>query len=101
MEKSNSVVVPSMYVGPILSPPNDQDLVLKIKDKLLRYELPVSCSQKAKLIKPETCLAILGELGLSQSQYQQFIKQKFLKLSSNQLDLSGIVSWLYLHSSSP
>jgi hypothetical protein len=86
--------LPSNYIGPILNPPNDRDLAMRIKKKLLRYELPTSNSQKAKLIQTDVCLAILGEFGVGQSQYQEFVRQKFQKVSNGQIDLSGIINWL-------
>jgi hypothetical protein len=60
-DKSKNInTLPSNYIGPILNPPRDRNLVQRIKDKLLRYEFAVSRCQKAKLIQTDICLAILG-----------------------------------------
>jgi hypothetical protein len=93
-KSKNANSFPSNYIGPTLNPPNDKDLAMRIKKKLLRYELPTSKSQKSKLIKTDVCLAILGEFGVGYSQYQEFVKQKFQKLSNAQIDLGGIITWL-------
>lgn len=66
-ENTQSLSLPSRYQGPILDPPQSPSLRLQIKQKLLKYELPVRKTQKTKLIKPEICLAILSEFGIAQN----------------------------------